>query len=210
MSQPWTLMLHNGSMQSLVATAMYAEKPKLLAVYVHDGRSNDVRAFECFGHQIERYNVAKRLELTLTHLGASADAATAEPGVGPRVPLADLQELMAVAGLALQLKAERLIWPVQVGDDYEALARYTESVLLVQQMIRLERGVELAIDLPLLEMNDRQLVEVGLQMEVPWTLARSCEARTNEPCGQCAGCKRRAAAFESAAVDDPLQLTARA
>jgi 7-cyano-7-deazaguanine synthase in queuosine biosynthesis len=203
-------MLHDGSMQSLVATAMYAEKPKLLAVYVHDGRSNDVRAFECFGHQIERYNVPKRLELTLTHLGASADAATAEPGVGPRVPLADMQELMAGAGLALQLKAERLIWPVQVGDDFEVLARMTESVLLVQQIIRLERSVELAIDLPLLEMNDRQLVEVGMQMEVPWTLSRSCEARTSEPCGQCAGCKRRAAAFEAAAIDDPLQLTARA
>lgn len=206
MSQPWTLLLHDGSMQSLVATAMYAEKPKLLGVYVHDGQASDVRAFECFGRQVERFGVARQLELTLSHLGASAE----DGGGGTRGPLADVQELMAGAGLAVQLKADRLVWPVQVGDDYDAVARFTESAMLVGQLVRLERDAELAIDMPLLEMTDRQLVEVGHQMEAPWTMARSCQARTVEPCTQCAGCKRRAAAFEAAGLDDPLQVAARA
>jgi len=209
MAQPWTVLLNNGSLQSLVATAMYAEKPRLLAVYIHDGRSNDVRAHECFNQQVEHYEVAKHLELTLGHLGASTDPTSAEPGIGPRVPLADTQEIMAAAGLGMQLKSERLVWCGQVGEHFDAVARWTETMMLIQQIIHIQRGVELIVDMPLLEMTDRQLIELGHQMNVPWAKARSCEARTNDPCGQCAGCKRRAVAFTEAGVEDPLHAVLR-
>ncbi|MBI1371134.1 MAG: hypothetical protein GC162_21090 [Planctomycetes bacterium] len=206
MSTPWHVILHDGGPASLVALASHAEHPRLLAVYIHDGRANDARAHACFTQQCEHYNIARKLELTLGHLSASNDPNSIEPGVGPRVPLADMQELLAACGLALQLHAERLLWPIQAQVDFDWIARVTETVQLVQQMVRIERDADLVIETPLLEMTDKQLVEIGHQMDVPWQMARSCEGKAATPCGHCAGCNKRHAAFTEAAIEDPLQL----
>jgi 7-cyano-7-deazaguanine synthase len=57
---------------------------------------------------------------------------------------------------------------------------------------------------PVLELEAWQVVDLGVQVEAPFELAWSCLASGPEPCGLCAGCKGREAAFMRAVKADPL------
>jgi 7-cyano-7-deazaguanine synthase len=61
--------------------------------------------------------------------------------------------------------------------------------------------------MPLLSLRKRQVVRLGQQVGAPWHLTHSCQrGGGGEPCGACASCEARAAAFEAAGVEDPLPL----
>jgi 7-cyano-7-deazaguanine synthase len=199
---PYTLLLHGGGMQSLVATAMHAEL-RLAVLFIHDGRPNSEHRHASFEQVAEQYHVAKRHEIVMPHLAASGATLDVTQPVG-RSAMADVQILSAAVGVATQLKADRIIWPHQVGAKFAEVARVTESLMLLSQILRLEAGRELPIDTPLLDMNDKQLVEVGHQLSVPWQMSRSCDTPRHDPCGECYGCRRRHDAFRAAGIEDPL------
>ncbi len=204
-SKSWEVVLNDGGLRSLIASAMSADSPWLALLFVHDGRINSKIRYDHFIRQAEQYGAAKRIELSMPHLRATSIARDdAGPNDVPsRPPLADMQLLTAAASEALQLNADRLIWPVQAGNDFKAIAHVTETVLMVQQLVRYEYDVDLEIETPLLELTDRQVIEVGHQMDVPWQISRSCLTRNWDACGRCAGCLWRQAAFTHAAIEDP-------
>jgi 7-cyano-7-deazaguanine synthase len=115
------------------------------------------------------------------------------------------QLLSAAASEAVRLEAERLIWPVRLGEDFDAVARVTETVQLVQQLVELGHDHSLRVETPLLEMTMTEAVEAGHQMQVPWELARSCRSRQQKPCGRCEGCRARRDAFNELGLVDPLR-----
>jgi len=199
---PYTLLLNSGGMQSLVATAMHAEL-RLAILYIHDGRPNGEHRHACSNMQADHYKIARRQEIVMPHLAASGAAldVTQPPS---RHAMADVQILSAAVGVAVQLKADRVIWPQQVGGELTRVAGATETVMLLQQMLKLEIGREVPIDTPLIEMTGRQLVEVGHTLDVPWQMARSCDGPRPEPCGECFGCRKRHESFRAAGLEDPL------
>jgi 7-cyano-7-deazaguanine synthase len=56
--------------------------------------------------------------------------------------------------------------------------------------------------MPILDMTDRQLVELGGQMNVPWAMSWSCLHAGDLPCGGCQACIRRAQGFKEAGIAD--------
>ena len=200
--QPLTLLIHGGGMRSLVAAASLADRGRVAMVYLHDGRNADDFFHGCFQRQAERYGAVKRLDLVMPHAGVGAP----EPGCGGTRSLRAVQALAAAVDMALDLKADRVIWPVQAGDDSEATSRAIEVVQIVDQLVRIEHEGLLRIETPLLDLTLRQLIEAGHQMGAPWDIARSCLSPTADPCGECAGCRLRHDAFSQAGIDDPLQL----
>ena len=56
--------------------------------------------------------------------------------------------------------------------------------------------------------TDKQMIELGGQLDVPWHLAWSCRMHADRPCRVCAGCRRRIRSFESAGMSDPLDESA--
>jgi len=204
MAAPWLVLMSSGGLRSLIAAATVRDHPHVAVLYIHDGRPNDQWCYAAAAAQVEHFQCAKLLELHMHHLAATADTATSEPGVGPRVPLSHAQLLIAASTIALQLKAKRLIWPVSVGEDFDAVARVTETVELLNDLTRLDQGVDLVIDTPLVELTGAQLLDLGHQMQVPWELSRSCESPSQHPCGGCPGCHRRREMFETSGVEDPI------
>ena len=114
-----------------------------------------------------------------------------------------MQLLTAAASESIQLSAARLVWPVQAGEDYQTIAHVTETILMVEQVARFSGYEGLEVQTPLLEITDRQLIEIGHQMNVPWEMARTCMTRNWDSCGRCAGCIWRDKAFSEAAIEDP-------
>lgn len=57
---------------------------------------------------------------------------------------------------------------------------------------------------PLVMMRDEQVVKMGHAVGAPFHLTYSCTEDEERPCKKCASCKRRAAAFNAAGVEDTL------
>jgi 7-cyano-7-deazaguanine synthase len=191
-----TLLLHAGGLRSLVATAMVVVDRQAAVVFIHDGRKSSQARHRQFVAQADHFAIADRFELSLPNLRTGPARAIGRP-------LQQMQILAAAADLAGQLKLPTLLWPAQVGGDFESLASISEIVGLVGQGLSLQKQV-LRIDTPLAELTDQQLLEVGYQMNPPWKLSWSCETAGPQPCGSCAACMRRRIAFEEAGIDDPL------
>ena len=56
---------------------------------------------------------------------------------------------------------------------------------------------------PFLGMTKADVVKIGLELDAPYNLTWSCYERGEIPCGKCATCRDRAAAFAANGVEDP-------
>ena len=57
---------------------------------------------------------------------------------------------------------------------------------------------------PLIEMNKKQIVELGESLGVPWQFTYSCYEGKSVPCGRCNACIQRLKGFDAANIKDPL------
>jgi len=203
-TQP-TVILASGGIRSLVATAVLAaaaERQKLVMLHIKDGRANAPVRLEHLRKQAEHYRVATTIELELPHL--ETEGFTHEKSDDLGSPLARPQMMLVALAQAIEAGASRLVWPVQVHGDYDIIACITEQLVLLQHLAQLECPKLPAIETPLLELTDAQMIELGGQLDVPWQLAWTCTLRNDQPCRICEPCRRRHAAFEAAGMTDPL------
>lgn len=56
---------------------------------------------------------------------------------------------------------------------------------------------------PIIDKNKAQVIELGIKLKTPYHLTWSCYEGGDKPCGKCATCKDRAAAFEANGIKDP-------
>ena len=64
-------------------------------------------------------------------------------------------------------------------------------------------GGQLRIEAPFVNMMKAEIVKLGLDLKVPYELTWSCYEGGESPCGRCATCIDRAAAFEANGAEDP-------
>lgn len=203
----WILVLSGGGVCSLTAAATISERSRLALAFVLDGAAGEEPRREAFAQQADHLGVRRRFELPLSHASRPSQQRVLEPAMTPQRVLPAVQLLAAAVELAGQVGAVRLVWPVQVGEDEKAASRVIEAMQLAQEANRIDTGEDFRIDVPLLEMTGRQVVEVGHQLDLPWEMARSCLTDRPEPCGGCDGCNARATAFKEAGLEDPLTST---
>lgn len=192
-----TLLLNSGGMGSLVATAIASRESHIAMLFVFDGRPGQSHYHECFARQAEYFGLDYTTVLHMNHLRGTDDH-------GQQIGMAHQQLILAASGLAGQMNAQKLVWPIHVGEDFELVASVTEQIILLEQLAELELGHNLQIETPLLEMPDKELLEVGHQMNVPWELSRSCTMMNANPCRGCEKCRRRTIAFQQTMLTDPL------
>ena len=64
-------------------------------------------------------------------------------------------------------------------------------------------GGQLKIFAPFINLNKSQVVKRGLKLGVPYKYTWSCYSGGGKPCGVCATCRDRAAAFKANGIEDP-------
>jgi 7-cyano-7-deazaguanine synthase len=205
-----TLILVSGGLRSLVATAaaVAAEQhPPIILLHLKDRRPNLKTRAEHAHRQAKHFDLENPIEVDLPNL-KQPEPITPEPRELPEhLPLHHAQTLTLGIAQAVALGADRLIWPVQPNADFPAVARLAEQITLAQHLAQLDlpQGTQPpAVDAPLLDLTDQQVLELGAQLNVPWDLAWSCLLRGENPCKVCDACRRRQAAFEAAGMIDPL------
>ena len=192
------VVLSSGGVKSLVAAATLGRATRPPLLFIDDGRPSIAQHHAAFVRQCEYMDAARRLELAAPRLlVGDTDGAEA-------APMGRLEFLAAAASRAARLGARRLVWAVSVGEDFEAASRIAELQVLIEHAIEVETGHSLRIESPLLELTPPQIIEAGEQLQAPWRATRSCQTSQPAPCGTCAGCVGRAAAFAAAGVEDPL------
>lgn len=208
MAKELTLILNRGGLRSLVATgaAMSVDDPPRAAlVHFNDVGPNAAVRLQYVHQHADHFNIKKVIELAL----AQGNSGTQEASEPPQpAPLARPHLLIASLVLAIQLTAQRLIWPAQFNGDTDMIARLMEQQVLIKNMAELERLKLPKIDMPLLDLTDQQLIELGAHMNVPWQKAWSCQLKGERPCLVCPACRRRISAFEAAGIVDPVATAA--
>lgn len=204
MPQRRTVILSRGGLRSLVATASHltAADPRRVAVlYIDDDRAGNDRRMAVARRQAEHFKIPRFVELPLSLPPLPApgqpQGETAEP-----LFMRSWVLLLALAH-AVASRCERLVWPAQFDGNHEQITRATEQAMLTQHLAQLDVADLPEITMPLLDLTDRELVDVGNQLNVPWELAWSCDRDGSHACGVCHGCQRRHQAFQAAGVADP-------
>ncbi len=65
-------------------------------------------------------------------------------------------------------------------------------------------GRKIKIHAPLLNLNKKEIVQLGQLLNVPFEKTWSCYRGKNAPCGECDSCRLRAKGFKEAGLSDPL------
>lgn len=65
-------------------------------------------------------------------------------------------------------------------------------------------GQQVSIEAPFVNMTKKDIVELGLELKVPYELTWSCYEGGDKPCGICGTCRDRIEAFKANGITDPL------
>lgn len=66
-------------------------------------------------------------------------------------------------------------------------------------------GRQVQVEAPFVEMTKKDIVKLGLELNVPYELTWSCYEGGDTPCGACGTCIDRAEAFRANGVTDPIE-----
>jgi len=202
------LMLHDGDAPSLVALGMARDmdpQPGLRLLHVVDDHPNARAHRQHARKQAEHFGLNGMIEVhgpKRLDTAGSGDVKTVSGG--DSAVLSDPMRLMIAVRQAMRLGVGRVIWPIQSDGDFEGPARATEQALMIRQLVELEGGRPPVVDTPLAELTDREMVEIGAQLDVPWELAWTCCRGGDVPCHECRACRGRRAAFDAAGLVDPM------
>lgn len=199
------MVLHNGGLRSLVASALLLADdpaPRLTFLSVDDGRESRLTRRQHVQRQAKAMDVTRITELATPHLFGHGYGRA--PDGGPLGLLTRPQLLLAAIAEARQQQAEAVVWPISLNGDAHQGAIATEQAELCQHLADAEAEQHPRIETPLIEMNDQQVIELGSQLGVDWKLAWTCARPGDKPCMACAGCRRRAQAFDQAGIIDTL------
>lgn len=126
--------------------------------------------------------------------------------VSTYVPFRNGLFLSSAASMALSLGCSTVLYGAH-HDDWAGSAYPDCSPEFVDAMARAiaeGTGGELRLEAPFVDADKAAIVAEGLALGVPYELTWSCYEGGDAPCGTCATCIDRAAAFAANGVADPL------
>ena len=220
------LVLLSGGVDSATCLGLAVEKygaaeVSALSVYYGQTHSKELTAAQKVA---DFYGVAlKRLDLSVIFEGSDCSLLADSPNhiplqsyaeqlsvtggkpVSTYVPFRNGLFLSAAASLALSHGCEVIYYGAH-GDDaagnaYPDCSEKFNSAM--GEAIYTGSGGQLKILAPFVNLNKSQVVKKGLELGVPYKYTWSCYSGGGKPCGVCATCRDRAAAFKANGIEDP-------
>lgn len=222
MAKDLAIVLNSGSVGSAVATALAVQRYRPVMLHVaapgpsaEDRDKQPPRGRVAFDQQVSHFKPYREHVLTMTHLEQLKTAAGAKPAGGSadarQTPLtAQLLELLPLLSAAVQFAAHYQAVAVyaglRVGAQADALSQASEFLQVWTELAQLPCGLnDLEIAMPLLELENWQVVDLAFQVNAPLEKTWSCATDAAEPCWACRGCRARESAFQQAGKPDPLR-----
>ncbi len=140
--------------------------------------------------------------------GTYADQQAEQEGahVSTYVPFRNGLFLAAAASMALSAGCSVVYYGAH-HDDWAGSAYPDCTPSFVDSMatsIEEGTGGELRLEAPFVDWSKADIVRLGIELKVPFQLTWSCYEGGEAPCGVCATCLDRAAAFAANGLEDPV------
>jgi 7-cyano-7-deazaguanine synthase in queuosine biosynthesis len=94
---------------------------------------------------------------------------------------------------------------VQVGPDPDAVCAVVDRATVVSDLAQIGGEGSIAIDLPLADLDDRQVADLADDCGAPLATFWPCNSDRQAPCGACAGCDRWRAALDRVGLSWPWE-----
>lgn len=209
-----SVVLLSGGMDSAVALALEArEGDARLAISVDYGQRHrkELRAAEALAAY---YGVDHEI-LDLTGWGSLLKGSSLtdpsvpvpegnydEPSMAITVvPNRNATMLMAAAGIASAIGAQRVVTAVHSGDHTiypDCRPEFIQAASLASLL-----GAGVSVTAPFADATKTDIARVGSQIGVPFGLTWSCYNGGRVQCGRCGTCRERQEAFLEAGIEDP-------
>ena len=215
MAKDLAIVLNNGSINSAVATALAAQKFRVILLYAEVGEKPGPSWRSAYEEQAAFFKPYREHTMAMPFLSVvePSEELTASAS-DPRHPtpiapqLIDLLPLVASAMcFAVHYRATAVFLGLRLGNDADKLAEATEYSQIWNEMMQVPcNQPDLTIEMPLLELEPWQVIDVGFQANAPLEKTWSCSETGSEPCWACKACRAREAAFQQAAKPDPMRV----
>lgn len=212
MAKELAIVLNNGSVNSAVATALAAQKYRPILLHLEQGPRAGSRWRSAYDMQVAHFKPFREHTLEMPFLSifnspSAASLSDARGGAATAATLIDLLPLVSLAArFAIHYKAVAIYLGLSVGPGGDELARATEFLQIWTELIQMPcNQPELEVVAPLLELEPWQIVDLGVQVNVPFERTWSCIEDSGDPCWACRPCRAREQAFTQAAKADPLR-----
>lgn len=170
----------------------------------------NVAHYELDASEVFRNSDSALLDASTAPIEKSSYAAQIQKNNSPRVstyvPFRNGLMISMAASFADALGDEIDLY-VGVHSDDAAGAAYADCsadfIAAMNSAVSIGTYGKIKIVAPFVDKTKAEVVKVGLELDAPYHLTRSCYERGDTPCGRCATCIDRAKAFELNGVKDP-------
>ena len=208
MPKPLAIVLSDGGLNAAVAAAVADRTHRLVLLHAEVG-GRGARRRAAFDGQARHFKPHREQAVAMPFLAPlrRSDAASGEAVEPWRAGLIDLLPLVGVAArFAAHHGATAIFTGQRAGPHADPLAGSAEFSQLWGELLQLPVGLRgLSVETPLVELEPWQVVDLGVRLGAPLADTWSCESDGPTPCGGCAGCRQRDAAFQRAARADPVK-----
>jgi 7-cyano-7-deazaguanine synthase len=215
MAKDLAIILNNGSVNSAVATALATQKYRTILLFAEAGEQPGARARAAYDLQVAHFKPYREHTLPMPflsliqpmheHASSFSDPRHPTPIAPQMVELLPL--ISAALRFAVHYQAAAVYLGLRVGGSADELAQATEYAQIWNEMIQLPcNQPDLSIEMPLLEVEPWQVIDIGFNASAPFDRTWSCIEGSSEPCWACRGCRAREAAFQQAGKADPLRV----
>ena len=220
------VVLHSGGINSTVAACIAKQECNVALLHVDYGQRAAIRERKCFEDIAQFYQIR---EAHVTELGCFSDfggnarceshldiedANASTPGVPPSFVPGLMPTLLGIAvAFAQQKNATRIYIGTSeqpgppIADDRTPYPDHRrEFYQRFSYMIdtALPADTKLKIELPLIDLTRKEIITLGLKLNIPFPRTWSCLRNAEKPCGTCLGCATRVRGFIAAGTIDPL------
>lgn len=177
---PQTLLIDSGTLHGLVATLLTEPREAIItfAPLVPDPDRREAQ-LAALRRRHDLLGLADLIESPPPHRPPGADAALLELGV-----------VLAAAAEASARAIRRIVWPVHLGEDLDALAAAFDRSRLLAHLLALHVESPIELSVPLLDLTDAQVADLALDLDAPLRAAHWCDRNEPAPCARCASCRR--------------------
>jgi 7-cyano-7-deazaguanine synthase len=210
----------SGGLDSCVTAAVaHSQGLPLAFLHVSYGQLTAAREFRAFNEIADHYQVSERFVTEPTHLSKMGGSALTDSSIA--VPAGELDRegipasyvpfrnanLLSIATSWAEVLKARFIYMGAVQEDSSGYPDCRESFFkafnaVIEEGTKPDTSIEIVT--PLIHLSKKEIVEKGLELEVPFHLTWSCYKEEEIACGHCDSCLLRLRGFRQAELHDPL------
>ena len=120
------------------------------------------------------------------------------------VPNRNMVMISVAASLAIKNKLDYLWYAAHSGDHEIYPDCRPEFIAKMAEVLSICDYHKINFEAPFQDLSKAEIVKVGLDMNLDYSMAWTCYEGKEKPCGKCSACLERAASFQANQVIDPL------